>query len=273
MKIAASVTPNKTKFGPLLYPGDIERGLKELSEMGYDGIELSLRTPDDMEKKVLFGLLEKYDMELLSIATGQSFIEDSLSLFSFEEGKRKETVRRIKGYIDLLSGTGGCVILGGIKGKLAGTDDKKQFESGSSAIAECLSHAEKAGAYLLLEAINRYETNFFNTVGSCHEYVLSMNSSHLRVLPDTYHMNIEESSIHEALKGAAEDVGAIHCADNNRLAPGMGHIDFRSILSQVKNFKNLKYIGVEVLPVPDSKTCAQTAIKTIRSCLNQEVVK
>ena len=113
MKIAASVTPNKTKFGPLLYPGDIERGLKELSEMGYDGIELSLRTPDDIEKKILFGLLEKYDMELLSVATGQSFIEDSLSLFSLDEEKRMEAVRRIKGYIDLVSETGGVLFLAG----------------------------------------------------------------------------------------------------------------------------------------------------------------
>ncbi len=273
MKIAASVTPNKTKFGPLLYPGDIERGLKELSEMGYDGIELSLRTPDDMEKKELFGLLDKYDMELLSVATGQSFIEDSVSLFTLDTEKRNEAVRRIRGYIDLVSETEGCVILGGIKGKLEGADDKKQFESGSCAIADCLSYAEKAGAVLLLEAINRYETNLFNTVASCNEYVKAMKSSHLKILPDTYHMNIEERSFHDALHEVSDAVGAIHCADNNRLAPGMGHIDFRSILSQVKTFKNLQYIGVEVLPLPDSKTCAQTAINTIRGCLNEEVVK
>ena len=272
MKIAASVTPNKTKFGPLLYPGEIEKGLRELSKMGYDGIEISLRTPGDIDRRKLFGLLEKSNMELISVATGQSFIEDSISLFSVEEEKRKESVRRIKGYIDLVTETGGCVIIGGIKGKLDGTDDKKQFESGSRAVAECLDYAEKSGAVLLLEAINRYETNLFNTVSSCHEYIKTMKSSHLRVLPDTYHMNIEERSIFEALNEAADAVGAIHCADNNRLAPGMGHIDFKSILGQIKSFKKMKYIGVEVLPLPDSKQCAQTAINTIRGCLGQEVI-
>jgi sugar phosphate isomerase/epimerase len=255
-----------------MYPGDIETGLNDLSRMGYDGIELSLRTPDDMDKKILSGLLKKYDMELLSVATGQSFIEDSVSLFSSDKEKKSESVRRIKSFIDLVSETGGCVIIGGIRGKLDGSNDKIQFESGSSAIGECLSYAEKAGATLLLEPINRYETNIFNTVHSCHEFVKSMKSGNMRILPDTYHMNIEESSIHGALEEAAETVGALHCADNNRLAPGMGHIDFKSILEQVKIFKNMKYIGVEVLPIPNSKECAQTAINTIRSCLNQEAV-
>ena len=268
MKIVASVTPNSTKFGPLLYPGELERAVKELSEMGYDGIELSLRTPEDVDRKVLFDLLKKYEMELVSIATGQSYVEDRYSLFDEDPAVRKLTVGRLNGYIDILAeNDGGSVILGGIKGNLTSIDNKKQFEDGCAAIDECLVYAEQKGITLLLEAINRYETNLFNTVQSCLDFVKERNSKYLKILPDTFHMNIEEASLKGALDAAAEYVGAIHCADSNRLAPGMGHVDFSAILKDLSPYTSLSYLGVEVLPLPDSTKCAKTGISTIRKCL------
>lgn len=85
-----------------------------------------------------------------------------------------------------------------------------------------------------------------------------------KILPDTFHMNIEERNIVETLAEFGEYVGALHCADSNRLAPGMGHIDFDSVLGIAKRLPNLRYLGVEVLPLPDSDECARCAIDTIR---------
>lgn len=271
MKIVASVTPNQTNFGPLLFPGDLSRGVDELAGFGYDGIELSLRTPQDIDYRSLMDQLDKHGMVLASIATGQSFIEDGISLFHEDSEKRAQTVQRLKGYLDMVAPSNGGVILGGIKGNLTAADKEAQFRAGSDSLKECLSYAEKKGAYLLLEAINRYESNLFNTVGSCLDYVKEIGSSALRILPDTFHMNIEEVSMKGTLDAAADYIGAIHCADSNRLAAGMGHLDFGDILSNIESYPKLAYLGVEVLPLPDSHTCAETAIAAIRNAMSSRV--
>ncbi|MCF7944764.1 MAG: sugar phosphate isomerase/epimerase [Spirochaetia bacterium] len=270
MKIAASVTPNKTRFGPLLYPGELERGIRELSSLGYDGIELSLRTPEDIEKSVLFSLLERNGMELISIATGQSYLEDGLALFHVEADKRERCISRIFGYIDLLAETGGgSVILGGIKGSLNAENQEKQYEQGCSAMDTCLEYASRKGVILLLEAINRYETNIFNTINACREFVKERDTEYIKILPDTFHMNIEEVSMLKSLDAAAEEIGAIHCADSNRLAPGMGHTNFQEILKHAGRYPGIKYLGIEVLPLPDSGSCAKTAIDTINGIVEE----
>jgi sugar phosphate isomerase/epimerase len=77
-------------------------------------------------------------------------------------------------------------------------------------------------------------------------------------------MNIEEADMLASLEANKGWIGAIHCADSNRLAPGMGHVDFPGVLNQAKDYPNLLYFGVEVLPLPDSLSSARTAIATIK---------
>jgi 5-keto-L-gluconate epimerase len=267
MKIAASVTPNQTKFGPLLYPGDLEKALKVLSGLGYDGIELSLRTPGDIARDELYSMLNRHGMELISIATGQSYLEDGLSIFSSDPVKQAGVLERLKGHIDLAERSSASVILGGIKGSLDRPDDREQYDRGIEIIAELVEYAAPRGVVLLLESINRYEANIFNTVESALTVARELDSPALRVLPDTFHMNIEEVSLADSVAKAGAYVGALHCADSNRQAPGMGHLDFHPVIETAKQLPNLRYLGVEVLPLPDSDTCAETAIRTIRRYL------
>jgi sugar phosphate isomerase/epimerase len=263
--IVASVTPNQTKFGPLLFPGELERAIQELGDLGYDGIELSLRTVRDINQKELKEQLNRAKLRLISVATGQSFIEDGYALFHHDVSIRNKTVARLKQFIDLVADFGGnTVILGGIRGNLDYPDKNQQFKWGSEAIDQCLAHAEKKKVMLVLEAINRYETNLMNTVDSCTEFITERNSSYLRVLGDTFHMNIEEVSINEALNRNAAYIGVIHTADSNRCAPGLGHINFPEVLRDIDKYPSLQYLGVEVLPIPDSSSCARSAIETLK---------
>lgn len=130
MIVAASVTPNKTEFGPLLYAGRIDSAIPALSDLGYSGIELSLRTSSDVPRDRLFRLLDKHGLELVSIATGQSYIEDGYSLFSSDEGSRNGAVGRLRDHIDLAAERGAWVIVGGIRGKLSNKENTAHFEAG-----------------------------------------------------------------------------------------------------------------------------------------------
>jgi sugar phosphate isomerase/epimerase len=96
------------------------------------------------------------------------------------------------------------------------------------------AHAEQAGAVLLLEPLNRYEDHMVNTVAAAAELVRATGSPGVRILADTYHMNIEEEDPCAALRSAGELLGAVHLSDSNRHQPGTGHVPFAAIVATLR---------------------------------------
>lgn len=267
-KIGVSLSPQKSKFAPILFAGDLERGLEHAHQLGYDGVEISLLDSNLIDKELLIRKLEDLCLQVFAIATGQTYYTDGYSLYHSDSEKRKMAVERVKGHIDLSADLKAHVILGGIRGTIE-TSELKNFDSlmkkGQEAIEECTEYAECKEVVLLLEPVNRYETNIVNTVGEALHLIKQIGSQNLKVLPDTFHMNIEEPSIAESIKYAGSKLGYIHFADSNRWAPGLGHVDFRSILSALNKIGYDGTIGVEILPKPDDLTAARKAIEFIRS--------
>ncbi len=101
-------------------------------------------------------------------------------------------------------------------------------------LAELGAHAERAGAVLLLEPLNRYEDHMVNTVAAACELVAATGSPAVRVLADTYHMNIEEDDPCAALRAAGDRLGAVHLSDSNRHQPGTGHVPFAAVLATLR---------------------------------------
>jgi len=226
--IGISLSPTKTRFGPLLFSGNLDKGLEVISNLGYQGVELSMLDSNRIDHNWLLDKLKKLNLNVYALATGQSYYTDGYSLFNKIEENRLKTIDRLKGHIDLASRLGAMVIIGGIRGELAGSlQEKKQQEAqGKSALIECLKYAEKKRVVLLIEPINRYETNLINTLRQGIELINEIDSRNLKLLPDTFHMNIEEKSIEESLTKAKSYIEYIHFADSNRWAPGFGHINF-----------------------------------------------
>ncbi|MDR1932918.1 MAG: TIM barrel protein, partial [Spirochaetales bacterium] len=59
-------------------------------------------------------------------------------------------------------------------------------------------------------------------------------------------------------------VGYIHFADSNRLAPGSGHFDFKSVFDALKLVRYEGWASVEILPRPDPDKAAGQAIDFLR---------
>jgi sugar phosphate isomerase/epimerase len=267
MEIGVSLSPSSTAFGPLLFSGDLEKGLVTASQLGYDGVELSLLDSSQLDHASIRRRLQELNLKAYAIATGQTFVTDGCSLYGSDAAKRQKAVERIMGHVDFAVELKCMVIIGGIRGAVEAAEPTQWSalaEKGAMAVRTCVEYAERAGVVLLLEPINRYETNVVNTLEQGMELIDQIGTSNLKLLPDTFHMNIEEPSIRQSIVKAASTIGYVHFADSNRWAPGWGHIDFPSVVSALREVGYTGAIDMEVLPKPDDHAAAAQAIRHVR---------
>ncbi|MBR1968971.1 MAG: sugar phosphate isomerase/epimerase [Clostridia bacterium] len=85
-----------------------------------------------------------------------------------------------------------------------------------------------------VEAVNRFEGVVLNTAKEAVDYVNAVGSKNVGVLLDTYHMNIEEASIGDAIRTAGDKLVGLHVGENNRSVPGRGHLDWDEIFEALK---------------------------------------
>ncbi len=262
-----ALCPKPTPFAPLLFTGQLAQGLQAAAGAGFQVVEISLRTSDEVNPVELNQLLHQSHLSISAIATGRSFIEDSLSLTDPNAEIRSRTIQRIKEHIQFAARFSAAVIIGGIRGKLKGTVSEQSYqrEVGINAIRECAQFARELGVILLIEPINRYETNFINTASEGVELLDETSEPSLKLVLDTFHMNIEEVNISASVQFVGNRLGYIHFADSNRLAPGQGHTDFAQVMHALNSIHYQGAITVEILPIPDDITAIHQAGAYLRS--------
>lgn len=95
-------------------------------------------------------------------------------------------------------------------------------------------YAARAGCAILLEPLNRYESNSLPSQEAGASIVREVGSPGLRLMSDLFHMHIEEPDTPATLRAAGDAVGHVHLADNTRKEPGSGDIDFRAAFAALR---------------------------------------
>ena len=125
------------------------------------------------------------------------------------------------------------------------------------------------GVQLLLEPLNRYETNFANTAGEARQLIAEAELEGVKILLDLFHMNIEEVSLADAVRETGELAGYVHFADSNRQAPGRGHTDFAAVLDALIAAGYRGYLGMEILALPDDETALRGGLENTRRLIEE----
>lgn len=94
---------------------------------------------------------------------------------------------------------------------------------------ELLDRARGSQASVLLEPLNRYESRYLNSVNDNLRILRRVDHPNAGLLPDTFHMSIEEADLPEALRSAGDAVRHVHLGENNRTLPGHGTLDWAKI--------------------------------------------
>ena len=269
MKIGLAVAAaNALPSAFVVFRDDLCRSVDRCAALGYDGVELALRDAAEVNLPELKRRLAVTGLEVPCVSSGQVFAADHLYFTHPDPAVRGAAVERITEMIRLAAELGAKVNTGRVRGIV---HEGESRETAAARYLECIRRcagvAEPLGVELLVEPVNRYEVNFINNCTQGLEIVRRSGLRSVKLMPDLFHMNIEDASFRRALEAARGEIGYVHVADSNRLAPGWGHIPFDEVFRILADIGYDGYLTAEILPQPDPDSAAQQAIRFLRDRL------
>ncbi len=267
MKIAITATPSASNFAPIVLRGDVADAFALAAQLGYDGVELHLRYPSDVAAPTVKQLIQRYGLAVPTLGTGMAAGQDGLTFANPDAAIRQGAIARIGEHIALAAQIAFAVPLGRIWGRGETDPGQRKERTGYAmdGLEPCCRMAQRAGVTLLLEALNRYESDYPTTLDQVVAIIESLRAPNLRLLADTYHMNIEEADMAASLRRAGSRLGHIHLVDSNRQAPGHGHCDLSGVVQALHDIGYQGYLSFEVTPQPTPQQAAEDGIHTVRA--------
>jgi D-psicose/D-tagatose/L-ribulose 3-epimerase len=114
-----------------------------------------------------------------------------------------------------------------------------EFKWGVETMQKVAEHAATAGVTIAVEYLNRFENYFLTSVEQTVAFIKAVDRPHVRMMYDTFHANIEEKNIPDAIRAAAPWTALVHISENDRSIPGTGHIHWN------ETFDTLKEVGYD----------------------------
>ncbi len=226
------------------WAADHKKYIKKAKAIGFDVLEFQAQPLLEMTDDHIRDLKKLADDEGIEL-TYSLGLDPNYDVSSLNETIRKGGVEYLQNIIKKMY-VGGGTLLSGVSYAGWGTpkdmgDSKMPYWNQSiKSMKEIIKVAEDCNVTYCVEAVNRFETCLINTAKEALQYVSEINSKNIGVLLDTYHMNIEEDNIGDAIRLVGDKLTSFHTGDNNRRAPGRGHINWDEVF---KALSDINYKG------------------------------
>ena len=216
------------------WDADHKKYIRKAAKIGFDVLEFQAQPLLEMSDDHIRELKKEADEVGIEL-TYSLGLDRRYDVSSLDENIRRGGVTYLQNIIRKMY-VGGGTLLSGVSYAGWGTpdnmgDSKKPFwDQSVKSMKEIIKVAEDCGVTYCVEAVNRFETCLINTAKEALMYVEEIDSPNIGVLLDTYHMNIEEDNIGDAIRLVGADrLKSFHTGDNNRRAPGRGHINWDEV--------------------------------------------
>lgn len=260
MKLAVAIAGSGAPPTAFVVWRGFESSIQKASNLGYHGVELALKSAADIDPDRLSRWLSAARLEVSAISTGLVFAESSLYFTHPDPAVRRQAIEVFTGLIHLAGDFGRMINVGRARGFIAAgqspADAQALFIETMQRLCDV---AAKVSVTLVVEPVNRYEINFINSVAEGAVLLKKVNRPNVGLMPDVFHMNIEDAEIGGALAQFGSQIKYIHLADSNRRAPGQGHLDFDDVFDGLKKANFNGWAAIEILPLPDADTAARQA--------------
>ncbi|MFG3133199.1 sugar phosphate isomerase/epimerase family protein [Streptomyces tendae] len=207
--------------------------LPRLAEWGFDCAELPLEQPGDWRPATVAGLLGDHGLTPAAVA---AVMPPGRDLVRADSSVVRHTQAYLRQCVDAAALIGAPVVAGPVYSAVGRTwrmDEAERtaaYEQWRENIAPVVAHAAEAGVRIAVEPLNRYETSLFNTVAQTVRAMDALPARTIGVALDTYHQNIEERSLPDAVRRAEGRIAHVQVCANDRGAPGDDHLDWVGFL-------------------------------------------
>jgi len=265
MKLSIILSTHAAQFQAVAFKGDFETNVAKIAGWGYDGVELAIRDPRLVDGDELLRIVSAHGLVVPAIGTGQAWGEEGLSFTDPDPAVRAAAVERTQSHIPFAAQSGAIIIIGLLRGIVKpGVDHAQAMDWLVESLQACCAAARPHGARIALEPICRYETTLINNAAQGLDLLERVGADNMGLLLDTFHMNIEEPVIEESIRACGDRIFHFHVADSNRWYPGVGHLDFASILDTLFATGYQGFVSGEFMPLPDADTSAERNIAYLR---------
>lgn len=206
---------------------DADTGLFEVvREIGYDLVEVCVEDPNRL---TAVALLEASRETGLEVGICGAFGPDR-DVSHEEPAKRRQGIHYLHQCIDIAAAVGSPHVAGPMfsaTGKarlLPPAERERQRHWAAESLREVADYAGERGVRLAIEPLNRFETDLVNTVEQGLQLCDLIGRENVGLLLDTFHMNIEEKRVDQAILAAGSRVFHVQVSENDRGTPGSGHV-------------------------------------------------
>jgi D-psicose/D-tagatose/L-ribulose 3-epimerase len=208
----------------------------KFKKWGFDSIEIPIEALEHIDPVTVKAAADKNGLAIGSVCACMGPGRD----FRGSAEDQQAAADYVKGLIDQAVLLGCPRVIGpiySVVGLIGAHDDatkKQHFDLVVQNLKPLAEYAEKKGVQLCIEPLNRFETDFLNTVDQALKLVKAVGSKAVKVHLDTFHMNIEEKNQAAAILKAGKRLGHFHACGSDRGTPGGDHIDWKPIVAALK---------------------------------------
>lgn len=271
IRFAATLAAETNPTSPVIMGGDPIARIRQAASLGYDAIELHWPSPSKIPMEPILNACHKYGIQISAFATGRSYTLEGLNLIALEPEIRQAAIDRLIQFVDAAAPHEATVILGCIRGNLFGPSHREEalelLSRGTKTVAR---YAMDQGVEIVFEAINRYENNYLNSAEETIQFIRDYELPNTKILLDTFHMNIEDANLEQAIHLCGDLVGYVHIADSNRMYAGAGHLPLREVMNALTQIGYHGYVSAECLPLPNSRVALEGWIRGVKQALEAQ---
>lgn len=228
------------KFGghALVWAGDwseasARKAALSAKKAGYDYIEMLMIEPEKIDVVMTKEVLAEHGLSATA-SLGLSPETDVTSTNPSIVKKGDELLRKVVDKLHAIGSTELCGVIYCSLGKYPGPASAENRVNSISAVTRLADYAADKGININLEVVNRYETNIMNTGKEGLKFLEAVNRPNAYLHLDTYHMNIEEDGMSQAVLDAGDALGYVHIGESHRGYLGSGNVDFDTFFSALK---------------------------------------
>ena len=227
---------------------------------GFDGVEIAVENPADIDPVFVRAQLDRHGLVCTSVCACFPPSRDLRGTLA----QQRAALIYLQRLVDLADVLGTNIVMGplysatGRAEAVPAVEYRRQWRTVRAHLQTICHYAAAHNKVICLEPLNRFETDFLNTVDQGLSMIREVKSPALKLLLDTFHMNIEEKHPAEAIRLAGPHVGHFHASASDRGTPGNDHVDWPGVAQALKD---IQYSGAVVIEsfTQDVKVIARAA--------------